>query len=108
MTHTFDSEVSLHSWLLWPSVRLAPHAAAAAAASSFSLAVNGCKIWHLLNWEQIWKKCNKETLRMEKRNNGKRCSVLLESYTLKAVKPAHDKYLFAAISYGMNVLTNIT
>ena len=21
MTHTFDSEVSLHSWLLWPSVR---------------------------------------------------------------------------------------
>ena len=42
---------------------------------------------------------------MEKRNNGKRCSVLLESYTLKAVKPAHDKYLFAAISYTANVLT---
>ena len=21
MTHTFDSEVSLHSWLLWPMVR---------------------------------------------------------------------------------------
>ena len=21
MTHTFDSEVSLHSWLLWPTVR---------------------------------------------------------------------------------------
>ena len=21
MTHTFDSEVSLHSWLLWPRVR---------------------------------------------------------------------------------------
>ena len=23
MTHTFDSEVSLHSWLLWPTVRQA-------------------------------------------------------------------------------------
>ena len=22
MAHTFDSEVSLHSWLLWPTVRL--------------------------------------------------------------------------------------
>ena len=21
MAHTFDSEVSLHSWLLWPTVR---------------------------------------------------------------------------------------
>ena len=24
MTHTFDSEVSLHSWLLWPMVRQQP------------------------------------------------------------------------------------
>ena len=72
--------------------------AVTAAASSFSLAVNGSKIWHLFNWEQIWKKCNKKKLRMEKRSNGKRCSVLLASYTFKAVKPTPDKYLFAAVS----------
>ena len=34
MTHTFDSKVSLHSWLLWPTVRCAmahpsPHGCAA-------------------------------------------------------------------------------
>ena len=25
MTHTFDYEVSLHSWLLWPRVHRADH-----------------------------------------------------------------------------------